>query len=96
MKNHIHHEDDVAVALKYDSPSVPRVTAKGTGDIAHEIMQLARLNDIPLYENADLARLLSMLELSDEIPEALYVAVAEVLAFVYWLSGKTPDANSNE
>jgi|TARA_R110002074_G_scaffold228259_2_gene399996 flagellar biosynthesis protein len=82
---------DIAVALKYDGDSAPTVTAKGRGDLALEIIELARENNVPLDTNPELVKLLSSIPLGDEIPEALYLAVAEVIAFAYLLSDKIPD-----
>ncbi|MEH6504231.1 MAG: EscU/YscU/HrcU family type III secretion system export apparatus switch protein [Cycloclasticus sp.] len=82
---------DIAVALKYDGESAPTVTAKGRGDLALEIIELARENNVPLDTNPELVKLLSSIPLGDEIPEALYLAVAEVIAFAYLLSDKMPD-----
>jgi flagellar biosynthesis protein len=77
-----------AVALRYQSNSdaAPRVTAKGQGEIAAKILALAREHNIPVVQNADLLMVLSKVELMDEIPEALYGAVAEILAYVYSLN----------
>ncbi len=80
-----------AVALRYTGDSAPRLTAKGKGDIADQIIALANEHGIPLHDDAGLAEVLSTIELGDEIPPALYVAVAEVLAFAYRVSGKLPD-----
>lgn len=82
---------ELAVALKYDGIGAPRVTAKGTGDIADRIVALAIEHNIPMQENALLAHTLAQLELDAEIPPALYLAVAEIIAFAYYLSGKVPD-----
>ena len=79
-----------AVALFYDGETAPRVTAKGTGEIAEEIIRIAKENNIPLHEDRDLMILLSQLELGDEIPRALYIAIAEIIAFAYMLKGKVP------
>jgi flagellar biosynthesis protein len=79
-----------AVALHYSGRGAPRVTAKGKGVVAEEILALARAHNIPLREDAALTGLLARIELGDEIPEKLYVAVAEVIAFAYRLSGKQP------
>jgi len=76
------------VALMYDGENAPTVTAKGSGHVAEEILRIAHENSIPLHEDADLAQLLSRLELGDEIPQALYVTVAQVIAFAYIISGK--------
>ncbi|MBN1808578.1 MAG: EscU/YscU/HrcU family type III secretion system export apparatus switch protein [Planctomycetes bacterium] len=75
----------LACALRYDGEAAPapRVTAKGWGRIAEKIMDRARQEGIPLHHDAVLARLLSAVDVSDEIPEELYRPVAEVLAAVY-------------
>ncbi len=82
-----------AIALHYNesrSNPVPQVSATGQNDIAQQILELARQHNIPIHEDADLAVLLSQLDLYEDIPETLYQAVAEVLAFAYIVSGKTP------
>jgi flagellar biosynthesis protein len=79
-----------AVALKYDHQKnkAPRVIAKGRGDIAEKIIEVARAHNVPLYEDKNLVQLLEALELETEIPPELYRAVAEVLAFIYRLNGR--------
>jgi flagellar biosynthesis protein len=79
-----------AVALRYDGVNAPRVTAKGEGDVADRILQIAEAHGIPLHEDPALAALLSYVELGDEIPAQLYVAVAEVIAFAYYISDRYP------
>ncbi len=79
-----------AVALKYDEITAPKVTAKGEDAVAEEIIRLAREHNVPLYENSDLVNTLATLELGDEIPELLYRVIAEIIAFAYYLQGKTP------
>ncbi len=76
-----------AVALRYDvdKDKAPIVLAAGRGHIADEILRIADDNKIPLYEDPELARMLSKMELDTEIPAELYVLVAEVLFFVYRL-----------
>jgi Uncharacterized homolog of the cytoplasmic domain of flagellar protein FhlB len=69
----------------------PTITAKGRGDLAQEIIDLALANEIPLENNPELVKLLSTIPLGNEIPETLYIAVAEVIAFAYLLSDKVPD-----
>ncbi|HHI94958.1 MAG TPA: flagellar protein FhlB [Gammaproteobacteria bacterium] len=88
MKN---KKPTTAVALHYDGKEAPRITAKGSGDLAEEIIALAKEHGIPLQEDAALISLLSKLDLGDEIPQALYTAVAEIIAFAYILSGKIPE-----
>ncbi|MGL5363820.1 MAG: EscU/YscU/HrcU family type III secretion system export apparatus switch protein [Bosea sp. (in: a-proteobacteria)] len=80
----------VAVALEYDGTGAPRVTAKGRGEVAAKIMETAREHGIAIEENAVLAEALSAVELDDHIPEPLYQAVAQVIAFVLALRGELP------
>jgi len=79
-----------AVALKYDQKKdgAPRVVARGRGEIAEKIVEIAKANNVPLYEDKNLAQILEALDLETEIPPELYRAVAEVLAFIYRLNGK--------
>lgn len=79
----------LAVALRYDGTSAPRVTAKGEGVTAQQIMSTAKEHGIPLEQNPELTTLLSNIRLNEEIPKDLYIAVAQVLAFLYHLDGKT-------
>lgn len=76
--------DHVAVALQYERErdGAPRVVAKGLNLKAERIRALARDADVPLLRNVPLAHALLRVELNEEIPEALYDAVAEVLNFV--------------
>lgn len=83
----------LAVALHYDGENAPKVSAKGGGDLAHQILEIARQHAIPIQDNPELVKLLSRLELGEEIPRALYLAVAEVIAFAYMLRGKTPGSS---
>ncbi|GAA6130598.1 EscU/YscU/HrcU family type III secretion system export apparatus switch protein [Halopseudomonas sabulinigri] len=79
-----------AIALVYDGEQAPTLTAKGEGELAEQIIQLALDYEVPIYENADLARMLTQLELGDQIPEALYRTIAEIIAFAWYLKGKRP------
>jgi flagellar biosynthesis protein FlhB len=78
----------VSVALRYQQGSMraPRLVAKGAGLVALRIREIATAHDVPLVEAPPLARSLHRyVEIEDEVPAALYRAVAEVLAFVYRL-----------
>lgn len=79
-----------AIALFYDGDNTPRVTAKGFGDLADEIVALAREHGVPLRQDPQLSALLAQLDLGNEIPEELYLAVAEVIAFAYVVTGRFP------
>ncbi len=72
-----------AVALFYDGTDAPTLTAKGAGASAEEIIEIAEQNGVPLCDNAPLVELLSELELGDDIPESLYLAIAHIIAFAY-------------
>ncbi len=79
-----------AVVLAYDreADTAPRVTAKGQGEVALKIIELAEKYGIPIKNDPDLMEVLSSLEINQEIPENIYVAVAELLAFVYGMNQK--------
>jgi flagellar biosynthesis protein len=78
-----------ASALKYEGTGAPKVVASGSGLIAERILAAAREAGIAIREDAALAEALSKLDLGREIPEDLYVAVAEALAWAYALDAKT-------
>jgi flagellar biosynthesis protein len=79
-----------AAALKYERGvnAAPQVVAKGSGLIAEKIISLAMENGVPVHEDHNLIEILSTIDLYEEIPAELYKAVAEILAFVYKMSGK--------
>jgi flagellar biosynthesis protein len=75
-----------AAALRYESGSgAPTVTAAGRGLIAEKILEEAKKAGIPIREDKALAEALSGLELGTEVPEELWVAVAQALAWAYRL-----------
>ena len=76
-----------SVALAYsDGAGAPRVVAKGRGELAMKIREIAKLNRVTLVEVPPLARALyTHVELEQEIPPTLYTAVAKLLAYVYAL-----------
>lgn len=79
-----------AIALSYDGQQAPTLSAKGDDALAEAILALAREHEVPIYENAELVRLLARLELGEQIPEALYLTIAEIIAFAWQLRGKVP------
>jgi len=82
----------VAATLEYrPDDGAPRLTAKGEGRLAERIIALARSHDIPIREDPDLITILAQLDVGQEIPEEIYVLVAEVLSFVYTLNNDWPD-----
>jgi flagellar biosynthesis protein len=77
-------ERSLAVALAYaPGDAAPKVIAKGRGFIAEEIIARARQHDIYVHESAELVALLMQVDLDAHIPPQLYVAVAELLAWLY-------------
>lgn len=76
-----------ATALKYEvlRNSAPEIVATGTGEIAEEIVRVAKAHEVPVYRDPSLAKALGQLELGSLVPPELYKAVAEVLVFVYSL-----------
>ncbi|MBL1140717.1 MAG: hypothetical protein HND53_01665 [Proteobacteria bacterium] len=79
-----------AVALSYDGVTAPVLSAKGMGEIADEIIAIAKEHNIPIREEPELVDMLAKLKLDQEIPRELYVAVAETIAFAYMIKGKVP------
>jgi flagellar biosynthesis protein len=80
-----------AVALRYDGRRAPFVTAKGDAELAQRIIEEARRQGVHITEDPQLLALLARLDLDQEIPPALYSAVAVVLSWVYWLQGLEPE-----
>lgn len=80
-----------ATALHYEHGDVaPRVTATGSGIIADRIVAAAREAGVPVRSDAALAEALSALQLGANVPEALWAAVAETLAWAYRVDAQAP------
>ncbi len=80
-----------AVSLQYDGSNAPLVSAAGSGELAEQIIELARQHGIPLFENETLLKLLVDIGVGEEIPETLYLCIAQVIAFAYKIQGKYPE-----
>ncbi len=74
-----------AIALKYDSNKdiAPRVVAKGSGEIAKKILEVAKEYKVPVVKNSPLVELLYNIELENAIPEDLYEVVATIIVYLY-------------
>jgi flagellar biosynthesis protein len=85
MKKNHSKRTKSAVSLRYDSltSTAPKVTAKGKGQVAENIIALAHEHNIPVQQDPDLIEVLSQVDVDQEIPPAVYQVVAELLAFVY-------------
>lgn len=83
-------ERKVAVALQYEpgKDQVPRLTAKGQGEVAAKIVELAEAAGVHVERNEPLAKALSQIDFGQQIPKELYRAVAEVVGFVLRKAGQ--------
>jgi flagellar biosynthetic protein FlhB len=82
---------ELAIAIKYDAKSMaaPKVVAKGADYLAKKIREIAALHGIPIVERKPLAQALyKTVDVGQEVPEQFYKAIAEILAYVYQLSGR--------
>jgi len=79
-----------AVSLEYGLRSAPVVSLKGSGELADRILEEARKQGVYIAQDPRLVGLLGQLDVDQEIPEHLYVAVAVILSWVYWLKGMVP------
>lgn len=79
-----------AVALAYGNREAPVVLAKGSDDLAQAILAEAKKQNVYIAQDAQLVAALSRLDLEQEIPRELYVAVAVVLSWAYWLKDMKP------
>lgn len=87
-----------AVGIQYqaDNPKqAPQIIAKGFGELAEEIIALAKGHGVLVHEDEQLAGFLNSLDLGQEIPRELYIVIAELIAFSYVLQGKFPNSWNN-
>lgn len=85
--------ESVAVALTYkpdNADQAPVVSASGRGYLAERIIEMAQEMDIPVRSDSDLVEILAATEVGEEIPVEAFIAVAEILRYVYALNGQTP------
>src|SRR3954454_9843797 len=87
------HDPNVTAALRYTGDGAPKVVAAGRGHIAASILERAREAGVPVHRDPELATALSELALGQDVPEQMWTAVAQVLAWAYGLSdkGSTPN-----
>ena len=81
-----------AVGLKYNQGGAPQVVSKGFGELADQIIALAKENGVLVHEDAELNAFLTRLDLGQEIPPELYYVIAELIAFSYVMQGKFPES----
>ena len=83
-----------AIGLRYqsgDKKNVPKVVAKGYGELAEAIIAAASESGVLIHEDPYLSEVLATLDMGQEIPESLYYVIAELIAFSYVLQGKIPE-----
>ncbi len=84
-------EDRKAVALAYgEGHYAPKVIARGMGVVAEAVIDSAREAGVFIHESPELVNLLMGVDLDRHVPPELYRAVAELLAWIYWLEGRFP------
>ena len=82
-----------ATALRWTGTGAPQVVAAGRGAVAEKILEQAQAAGVPVREDPGLADALASLALGDEVPEAMWTAVAEVLAWAYALDREANTTN---
>lgn len=88
-------EEKTAVALTYhpeDRDGAPKVAASGRGHLADRILEEARLANVPVREDASLVEMLAATEIGEEIPVEAFIAVAEILSYVYAMNNRAISA----
>ena len=78
----------MALGYNRQKDNAPKVLATGSGEVAKNIINLAKSHDIPIKEDADLIAVLSKVDLNEEVPPNLYKAVAEIFSFLYQMTNK--------
>ncbi len=92
------HAGLAATAIRYDpvnAQSAPSVVASGRGWLAERILEVARDHGITVREDADLVEILTAVEIGDEVPVEAFVAVAEILRYIYAVNGTKPPEYPN-
>ena len=95
--NHLTLSPDYAVALQYDMEqhNAPVVIAKGQGEIAQKILEIAKEKEIEIRQDKDLVQILKTVDINEEIPLEAFYAVAEIISYVYKVNGKMKDLWNN-
>ena len=96
MKDPRRDGEPEAVGLRYqpEGDAAPRVVARGRGEVARRIREVAEEHGVPVRSDPDLLELLAQARLGDEVPEALYGVVAELIAFLWRVNESAPGSAS--
>jgi len=84
-------QDKQAIGLRYDGQQAPHVSSRGSGEMAEQILTMAREEGLYIHEDPQLLERLLGLQDGEQIPPALYVVIAEILAYSFLLQGRFPD-----
>jgi len=84
------NDKNLAIALKYlqNEMDAPQVVAKGRGEVAKKIIEMAQKNRIPIEDNQQLAEILSTVEINDKIPAESFAAIASILSKIYEIDAR--------
>ena len=88
-----HRQAAFAIKDSKISTAIPKVVAKGYGEVAEKILRLAFDNDVKVRTDSDLTEILSVIEVDCDIPIGAFAAVAEILSYVYLENRKTSEAD---
>lgn len=88
----MNQEKQKPFVLYYDSNEAPQINVRGEDSLAADILKEARKQEIPIEEDKALIDLLCQVKPSEDIPQTLYLAVAQLLTFLYYIN----DLNSND
>lgn len=88
MKN---NQEKQAIGLRYDGQQAPHVSSRGVGETAEQILAMAKEEGLYIHEDPQLLERLLGLQTGEQIPPALYVVIAEILAYSFLLQGRYPE-----
>ncbi len=91
MKETEHEQSAIALRYRQDQDTTPVVTEKGTGKIADDIINMAKELGIYVHKDPVLFKHLENLKEGDKIPTPLFLVISEIIAYSYYLQGKTPE-----
>ncbi len=83
--------DKEVIALSYDGETTPLISAKTSGKAADDLLKLATEKNVYIHEDQELYDRLALLAAGEPIPAALFIVIAEILSYSYYLQGKTPE-----
>ena len=89
------NREKTAVGLKYSAPKAPELIAKGFGELADDIVDVAKSSGVMVHQDDELAKYLARLDVGAQVPKDVYVIIAELIAWSYIVQGKKPEQWNN-